>query len=228
MWNYIDKLVSAVRNDVNAGLRGYHQNPSMSLEQLADDIVSERLQIIKEYQLKGILPIKDLAISINCIPIDCKDIEKCRKCSNLEGTATKHFEIPQIVNDFGTDAIIYIGSVDRQNPFTYYTSLTEYNTYNKYRRRGKNKPYVYIDTTPNENGMYDCFVFNAPLISSISVTAVFKDPRQLCNYDCPVEDTHNLSWIDNEIKSRVTKKKLYYYRQAAPSLLPNDQQYTAG
>jgi len=33
-----------------------------------------------------------------------------------------------------------------------------------YRKRGRNKPFVYIDTTPNENGMYDCFIFNAPLI----------------------------------------------------------------
>jgi len=47
----------------------------------------------------------------------------------------------------------------------------------KYRRRGKDKPYVWIDTTPNENNMYDCFIFNAPLLSAVSITAIFKDPR---------------------------------------------------
>jgi len=49
--------------------------------------------------------------------------------------------------------------------------------YHKIRKRGKNKPYVWIDTTPNENGMCDCFVFNAPLIQQISIIAVFKDLR---------------------------------------------------
>ena len=75
-----DKLASAIRNDIVGGLRGYHTNLSMNLEQLKDDIVDERLQIIKEYQLKGILPLKDLLLEINCVPIDCKDIAKCSKC----------------------------------------------------------------------------------------------------------------------------------------------------
>lgn len=74
MYNQIDKLVSAIKNDVVSGLRGYHTNLSMSDEQLADDIIDERLQIIKEYSLKGILPTRDLYLSINCIPVDCKDI----------------------------------------------------------------------------------------------------------------------------------------------------------
>jgi hypothetical protein len=49
----------------------------------------------------------------------------------------------------------------------------------KFLRRGAEKPYVYIDTTPNENNMYDCWIFNAPLLKKISVIGIFKDPRQL-------------------------------------------------
>ena len=66
----LDKLASAIRNDVVGGLRGYHTNMSMSLEQIKDDIIDMRLQIIKEYSLKGILPYKDLLTEINCIPVD--------------------------------------------------------------------------------------------------------------------------------------------------------------
>jgi hypothetical protein len=36
--------------------------------------------------------------------------------------------------------------------------------YHKYKKRRTPKPYVFIDVTPNENGMLDCFVFNAPLL----------------------------------------------------------------
>ena len=67
MYNQIEKLASAIRNDVVAGLRGYHTNLSMSTEQLCQDIVDERLQILKECSLKGVLPLRDLYLSINCI-----------------------------------------------------------------------------------------------------------------------------------------------------------------
>lgn len=229
MYNQIEKLASAIRNDVVGGLRGYHTNLSMSLEQLMDEIVDERLQILKEYSLKGVLPVKDLYLSINCVPVDCKDLERCR-CAGQDDclTPTAHFEIPQIVNDYGSLSIDYIGSSDRQNPFIYYTSSTAYR-YHKYRKRGKNRPYVWIDTTPNENGMYDCFVFNAPLLGQVSITAIFKDLRQLERYACCVElRDDNMTFINNEIKKRLTEKKIRYYRALSPQNLPNDQQYAQG
>ena len=231
MWNQIEKLASAIRNDIISGLRGYHTNLSLSIEQLEQDIVDERLQIIKEYSLKGILPTRDLYLSINCIPVDCKNIERCRCGKEDCLTPTAHFEIPQLLNDYGLQSVDYIGSSDRQLPFIYYTSSTAFR-YHKYKKRGKNKPYVWIDTAPNENGMYDCFVFNAPLLSQVSVTAIFKDPRQInelsssCN--CVEGMDNNMSFINNEIKKRLTEKKIRYYRSLAAPVLPNDQQYSAG
>lgn len=95
MYNQIEKLASAIRNDIVSGLRGYHTNMSMSMEQLEQDIIDERLQILKEYSLKGVLPAKDLYLSINCIQVDCKDIERCRcNISDDCTTPTAHFEIP--------------------------------------------------------------------------------------------------------------------------------------
>lgn len=231
MWNQIEKLASAIRNDIISGLRGYHTNLSLSMEQLEQDVIDERLQIIKEYSLKGILPAKDLYISINCIPVDCKDIERCRCGKEDCLTPTAHFEIPQLLNDYSLQSIDYIGSSDRQLPFVYYTSSTAFR-YHKYKKRGKNKPYVWIDTAPNENGMYDCFVFNAPLLDQVSITAIFKDPRQInelsssCNCVEGIDD--NKTFINNEIKKRLTEKKIKYYRQLAAPILPNDQSYNAG
>lgn len=220
----VSKLASAIYNDIVGGLRGYHHNPSISLEQLEDEVVNERLQVIKEYTLKGITPKKDLLTAINCIEIDCKDLDRCTCSTKYTGKPVAHFEIPQILDGL----IDYIGSTDRQNPFIYYTS-SMFSKYHKYRRRGKNRPYVYIDTSPNENGMYDCFVFNAPLLKQISVVAVFKDLRQLEQYVCCSDlQDENKSYIDNEVQRRLTEKKIRYYRQFAPPILPNDQQYSAG
>lgn len=223
IYSQIEKLASAIRNNVVSGLKGYHTNLSFSIEQICSDIVDERLQILKEYSLKGILPLKDLYISINCIPIDCKSIDKCRCQGESMEDPSAHFEIPQIVNDYGNKSIEYLGSPDKQYPFIVYTSPTSFR-YHKYRRRGKERPYVWIDTTPNEKGLYDCFVFNAPLLNRVSISAIFKDLRQLQEFGCCTEDD-NMTFINNEIKKRLSEKYIRYYKQLAPPNLPNNQQY---
>lgn len=226
MYTKIDKLASAVKNHVDSGLRGFHINNSLSLELIADEVVNERLSILKQYALKGILPLKDLYVAINCIKTDCKSIEKCR-CSE-EGTPTMHFEIPQLLNDYGAHVIDYIGSTDKQNPFVYYTSSTALRQH-KYRKRGKNKPIVWIDTTPNENNMYDCFVFNAPFLKEVSIVAVFKDPRQLEQYQCcSQQEDDNMSFIDNQVVMNLSQRYVYFYRQASAPLNSNDQTYQPG
>ena len=49
---YIEKLASQIRNDVTSGLKGYHQNLYMNMEQLQDEVVACRLAIF----FKGGLP----------------------------------------------------------------------------------------------------------------------------------------------------------------------------
>lgn len=219
------KLASAIYNDVVSGLRGYTSTPTMSIEQLEDDIVDERLALIKAYILKGVIPKKDLLRQINCIPVDCKDIENCRQCEKADsfgGTPTMHFEIPPVLTDFG-GGIEYIGSPDMLNSFIVYTNPTAME-YHKYRRRSASKPYVYVSSAINENGMIDCYVFNAPFLKRISVIAVFKDERMLEKFGCSCdEETENTSFLNAEIKDRLTKKKIYYYRQLAAPIMPNDQ-----
>lgn len=227
---YIEKLASQIRNDVVSGLRGYHSNLSLNMKQLEDEIVACRLSILKEYFLKGIFPIKDLLMAINCIDVDCQSLERCN-CGKIsdDDTLVAHFEIPQLVSDYGKQAIEYVGSTDRQNKFTVITSLSELQN-KKYRKRGQKKPYVWIDFAPNSNGMLDCFLFNAPFLEQVSIVGVFKDPRQLnrymcCNLDELNGSDVNNSYIDQLIKDKLTKEKLYYYRQMQPKSLPNDQQY---
>ena len=222
------KLASAIINDVYSGLAGLHHNISMSQEQLEDEIVAMRLQVIKEYQLKGLLPLKDLLMAINCIPVDCKDLERCPICKPGIKTPNAHFEIPQIITEFGDAGIAYLGTVDRQRAFTTYITPDFTNSYQQYRRRGQQSPYVFIDPTPNENNMYDGYIFNAPLLKTISIVALFKDPRQLEGYDCcgDITEKENYTFIDTEVKNRLTELKIKYYRQLHMTNLPNDQQYT--
>jgi len=149
----VSKLAAAIYNDIMSGLVGITSNPSMSLQQLEDDVVDERLQIIKEYYMKNLIPRRDLLMSINCIDVDCKSLDKCPCSGTTYSPPVAHFEIPQIVNDPMGIAVEFLGSIDRQVVFKVYTNVAY--QYHKHLRMGALKPYVYIEPTPNENNMYD-------------------------------------------------------------------------
>jgi len=79
-----------------------------------------------------------------------------------------HFEIPQIFLDAKDASILFIGSTDKKVKFKVYTDPTVFK-YHSYKIRGGNKPYVYIDVTPNENNKLDCYLFNAPFLEYLTV-----------------------------------------------------------
>lgn len=216
----INAISSAIYNDVMSGLVNITSDPNISLEQLEDEVVEERQAVIKEWWYKNVLNRKDILLSINCIPVDCKDPSRC--CNFKLNTPQQHFEIPPIINDIGDAAIEFVGSVDREIQFKFYTS-TSYQ-YHKYKRaKNRNAPYVYIETTPNENGMYDGWIFNAPFVKFISVIAIFKDPRQLEYFDCcKTYEYLDIGPISSEVKRRLTQRKFYYYRQAYPGPRPDN------
>lgn len=234
----VRRLADMVANDVRSGLRGYHQNMSMSIEQLEEEIVLLRLLVLKEYMMQNILPVQDLLVSLNCIPVDCESLDKCGcNATNCGSDPIAHFQIPQLLFDYGLKkAIYYLGTTDKQHPFIVYTKPFDVlSTIQKYRKRGKNKPWVFIDVTPNQEGLLDCYIFNAPLIKQISIMAIFKDLRQLEDFQCNCESDNiatqmdsNLNFIDNVVKERLTKQKLYYYKQFSAPILPNDQRNAAG
>lgn len=219
---FYHKLASAVYNNVFVSLRELETDKFITLEQIEDECIRERLQLIKEYALKGLINRNDLLMSLNCIDVDCAPLEKCNQCRNLDNagdTYVAHFQLPQLLMDYGVAWIEYIGSPDKTEPYIVYTSPLQMKL-NKYRRSKKKKPYIYLDITPNNEGMLDAYIFNAPLIKQVSVIAVFKDPRQLDIWGCcPDEDTENLSFIDAEVERRVTEKYIKYYRQTITPII---------
>lgn len=118
-------MASAIYNDVVSGLSGIGANPNISLDQLEDEIVDERLAVIKQYAIKNLIPKKDLMYAINCIPVDCESLDKCCiRDKNSKSQPVAHFELPQFYNDFGNEAIDYIGTTDKQIQYKVYTDPT--------------------------------------------------------------------------------------------------------
>lgn len=219
----LEQLTSSIYANVVSGLPGMTVNGRFTLEQIEDDVIAARQKIIKDYILKNLLPKHDLMLSIRCLPIDCESIERCECRTQKELEKIKHFEIPQIISDFGAEGVAFLGSPDGNIEYKVYTDRSYKN--HKFNRRGGNKPYAWIDTTPNANNMYDGFIFNAtPLLKNLSISAIFKDPRQLHQYSCcNTEEINNISYIDADIKTKVTEDYIRYYRQMATANTINDQ-----
>lgn len=78
----------------------------------------------------------------------------CGPCKNVSADKIQHFEIPPIIDGLGEDAIVFIGSVDREESYKVYFNKTAIE-YQKYKRFNSDKPYVYIEKVLNENNMYD-------------------------------------------------------------------------
>ncbi len=155
----VNDISSAILNDLFSGNFVTPNNQSLlSVDQLEDEVIEERAAIIKELFLKGVLNKNDVLFALNCVPVDCKDQNKC-KCMGLGITKNaKHFEIPQLMPGLGNEALVYVGSTDRTHSFKIFynkEALDYYKYFQKYSRNKKNKPFVYIERTPNENGMFD-------------------------------------------------------------------------
>jgi len=221
----LEQLTSAIYNNVVAGLKSTNANIPFTHEHIEDSIISERLNMIKQYTIKGLLPKNDLLIPIPCIQLDCQPISKCPIDCGITGNPNDyylHFEIPQIINDFGREAIEYIGSKDRMNAFKVYLGGVGF-AYNKYRTRRNNKPYVWIDVATNPNNKYDGYVFNAPIMKDITAIIIPKDPRQLNEYSCcPQESIDYFSFFAADIEKSLSEKFIRYYRQLTYPLNPND------
>jgi hypothetical protein len=180
----IEMIASAIMNHVYSGTSGLNSNLKISHEQLMDEVVAERNIILKEYLLKGILNFQEMFSAINCVEVNCDYMSKC--CELPVGEKALHFEIPPIMYINGVNTIKFIGSIDRKFKYIVYTDDSY--RFHSYKKRGANKPYVYVDTAINSNGNLDCYIFNAPLIKQITVIGIFKDPRKLEEFQCNCED----------------------------------------
>ena len=201
----VKQIASAVLSHIYDGLKGAVANIAVSQEQLEDEVVAERNTVLKEYLIKGAVSLNEMYSAIECVEVNCESMSKCCELSDV-GQKAIHFEIPPILAMDGLPTVKFIGSIDRTVKYQVYTN-NDYK-YHKYRKRGADKPYVYLDTTINSNGMIDGYIFNAPLVKMISVVAIFLDPRQLVQFSCCGDEdiVTDCGIISNDIIHRLSQK----------------------
>lgn len=212
----VNQIASAVWNDLFGGSVIPPSNRSLiSLEQLEDEVIEIRKSVISEFYRRSLLSINDVSYAVNCIEISCEDMNRC-PCKSLPGKIAQHFEIPKLLDALGNDAIIFIGSVDRVVSYRIYNSLAAAN-YQAFKKRHADEPYVFIDKTPNKNGMIDGWIMNAPFVKYISVVGIFDDPRKLEAFNCCQSDGYlEMGSLSQEIIRRMLVNKTQLYRNIAP------------
>lgn len=219
----LEAIASAIYNSVVGGLTGISSNPKISIEQIKDEAVAERHQVLREFLLKGVIKIDELMKTINCIQVSCDYISKC--CDAQVGDKAMHFEIPPVMVFPGEKTIKYIGSIDNNTEYTIY--MDQSYKYNNLRRRKSQRPYVFVDTAINSNGNMDCYIYNAPFVKAVKVVALFNDPRKLLEWDCCSADKDvimDFGLISDEVIKRMVEKYVRWFRQFQSTVLPNNQQ----
>ena len=166
-------------------------------------------------ELSGKVETSSLIQSLNCIPVDCEAISLCCGIETFDNKL--HFKIPKLATYVGSP-ISFIGLVDRSEEFMFSIGGTwKSKAGGKYT---KHLPYVWINAE-----MTDGFIFNPPTddIATISIDAIFEDPRTLADYACCPDDVDVSipQWMASEIITRLTGEYASNYFKF--NYRPNDQ-----
>lgn len=215
----LNELASAIHNDISSGLRG-KTDTIIPISQLEDEIVNKRNSLIKKYSLNGLIPIQDLIQSIECVSLECNDVANC--CSGIKsGTKALRFTLPRLSTIYGKEAIQFIGSISRAEPFkVYYDSSFVYHTHKAYNKR----PYVWVNMgsrVGDKGGFIYGYVFNTPYMEKLSMDIVAENPYDAltCCNDKDSMEFPAPKFIQDEIKSMVTEQFIRYYKAANPMMV---------
>ena len=212
----LSEITSAIFNNVYDGLKA-PQDFSLSLEQIRVEVGNYRNKLIEQYrgnrQGSRKLNRDHLLQTIDAVPISIKDLSRNPILPSFKKAL--YFQLPEIAYTFDSSAIEFIGPMDKSRNWKVYTNTTFRS--HQYKPVTSRAPFIYIDTTPNDRGLLDCFVFNAGEYASlkyISTIAIFQHPEMVISQMLGEDEAEYPapSWMQDEIISNLTKRYIYFYR----------------
>jgi len=217
-------MATTVQNHVLDGLNGVDTLP-FSIEQLEKEILMAVPGIILDLTTKGLIDMARLTQRIDGIRLTVGDVSTA--CNVSAGECAPHFEIPNI-NRFVDEPIVFIGNMDSSISFKIYYDRDF--RFHKYRLATARKPYAWISTSANSNGLYDIFLFNLGKYSSlkyVSIDAIFDNPYDL--YKTPYfEQFASSSFyapmiVQESVIAKLSQQYINYYRQLHMTQKSNTQ-----
>ena len=220
----LTEMATTIRNHVMDGLNGADTLP-FSIEQLQKEILMGVPSVLLEFAAKGLVDLSRLTQRIDGIKIEEDDVST--ECDVSTGACALHFEIPNI-NRFVDTPIKFIGSMDSQISFKVYYDRDW--RFHKYRLATAKKPFAWVSTRANSNGLYDVFLFNLGKYSGlryISIDALFDNPYDILKTEYYEQfassDFFAPMIIKEAVIDKITNKYINFYRKLHMNQKPNTQ-----
>lgn len=224
----LNEITSAIRNRVSDGLSGNISNQAYSIKQLEEEVDLERAAYIQTYSDSGRkMNAKYMYQSIDGMHVECHDLSQNAPCGFSSGSGVPAVKIPPVASTFDDSAVEYFGLMNKQEDFIVYFDTDSISNH-KYRHRTAKRPFIWIDTSPDKEGMMTAFLLNAGKYSTlkyISIRAIFEHPSTIGNTDPSYGDKEYPApgHVQKHIIDTLTEKYVRYFRQMNIPPLPNTQ-----
>lgn len=215
----IEQIASLIRSNISNGLKevGNYQYP---IEGIMDEVSNVRSSIIENItkgdktsiRLSGAsLDINNYAQLIPNIPVEMKTFGV-----SGQGELVAHCRIWKLAETFDNKGLIYFGTPDMSLNFKTYFDIDGLNSH-KYSRVISNRPFVYIESAHDYEGMMDAWVFNLPPgVTSVTDKSVKADPVKILNSDGIFGNDEEFpapAATQDKIIHILSERYIRYYRQ---------------
>ena len=216
------QLASTIKNHVTDGLNGL-TTTSFSTEQLQDEIMQTAAASIIKLSEQGIIDLGRLTQRIDGLPIEIRDLST--NCDVESESCAPHFEIPNL-NRAAPEPIMFLGSFDSKLTFKVYYDR-DYR-FHKYRLATAKRPFAWVSSSANRNGLYDVFLFNMGKYNTIkflSMDVLLDNPYDLLKTQYFEQfissEFYAPLYVQKEVIDTLTQQYVNYYRQLHMNMPPN-------
>lgn len=224
----LNEITSAIRNRVADGLSGNISNQAFSILQLEEEVDLQRSSLINRHVDSGrMINPNYLYQTVDKLKLMCMDMAQNAPCGEGSGEGVPAVKISPISATFDDSAVEYFGLMNKQEKFIVYYDADSIGNH-KYRAKTKNRPYIWIDTTLDPDGMMTAYFLNAGRFSNLdflSIRAIFEHPTRVGTL---VDNFGDLEYpapghLQNSIIDALTEKYVQYYRKLNIINPPNTQ-----
>jgi hypothetical protein len=224
-----NELASAIKNRIYDGLSGIISDQSISSAQLMDEIDLARADFVNKYAMSSKLNTKYLLQSLDNLEIKCTSLAYADACDEFRfmNDEVPALEVPPLLATPDDSAIEYLGLTNKQEKFSVYFSTSDIANH-RVRIKTAKRPYVWVDTTLNTNGMNTLYFFNMGKFNPlkyVSMRAIFNHPATVAMLDPDYADREYAApaHMQMAILDAVTEKYIRYHRQMNVTAQPNTQ-----
>jgi len=221
-----NEIASTIRNRVADGLSGNIVDQAFSIEQLLEEIDLQRADFANKYAIQGTkLDPKFLMQEIDILKLECRDLSE--DCLIGSHDSVPSIKIPKIMPLFGESAIQYLGLVNMQEAFAVYYHPEDIRNH-RVRIRTKNRPFAWVDLSPDKNDMLTIYLFNLGPhngLQYLKLRGIFEHPTRVNINNPNASDMEYPAPLHMQmaIIDALTEKYVRYYRQLNVPPVPNTQ-----